>query len=48
MYRDAHLSGLNSFDIHSPDKEEVSEYPGGQDQMVFVERQGTVLSTIAA
>ncbi len=37
-----YLKGKEYFDILSPDKEEVSEYPDGQDQMVIVERQGTV------
>ncbi|KAL0031805.1 hypothetical protein WJX79_008400 [Trebouxia sp. C0005] len=30
------MQGKKYFDVHSPDKEEVSEYPGGQDQTFIV------------
>jgi len=38
-----YLQGKEYFDIRSPDKEEISECPYGNDNMVCVERQGTVL-----
>jgi hypothetical protein len=38
-----YLQGKEYFDIDSPDKEEISESPYGTDNMVCVERQGTVL-----
>lgn len=38
-----YLQGKEYFDIRFPDKEEISECPYGNDNMVCVERQGTVL-----
>ena len=39
-----YLKGKEYFDVQSPDKEEVlKQYPDEQDQIVCVDRQGTVL-----